>query len=214
MEQERDKAIQILLVGYGTLLSQASVAQTVGGDAQEKIFIPVTVRGFRRLFNLRPDHYEPSFHLSEEPIEVAAMNVMASEGARFNGLAFPVSDQELAALDERERYYQRIRIPIEAFDSGRPLGEAWTYSASPDAPAVFEASAGFRPHWRDVVMAREGAYARDEAFGIMFDETTYMADGLTLVVEAYRDQLPSIESGANAYDPYPAPNPVTDPRGI
>ena len=89
MEQERDKAIRILLVGYGTLLSQASVAQTVGGDAQEKIFIPVTVRGFRRLFNLRPDHYEPSFHLSEEPIEVAAMNVMPAEGASLQWPGLP-----------------------------------------------------------------------------------------------------------------------------
>ena len=119
----------------------------------------------------------------------------------------------MAALDERERYYQRVRVPIEAFDSHQSLGEAWTYSASHDAPAVFEATAGFRPHWRDVVMAREGAYGRREAFGIMFDETTYMADGKTLVVEAYRDQLPSIDPGTNPGAPDPAPNPVSDPRG-
>ncbi len=186
------EGIRSLLVGYGTLLSRKSVAHTVGKGAYRKPFIPVIVPGFRRLFNLRPDHYEPSLHLTQEPTEVAAMNVIPSEGERFNGLAFPVSEEDLSVLDERERYYQRIRVPIVAFTDGQSLGEAWTYSAPPGAPAVFEASAGLHPRWRDVVVAREGANAISEAFGTMFDETTYMADGQTLVAHEYREHLPDL----------------------
>ena len=120
------------------------------------------------------------------------MNVIPAEGAQFNGLAFPVSEADLVALDDRERYYERIRVPILSFPDSRPLGQAWTYSASRDAPAVFPSSEGLLPHWRDVVMAREGAYAIGTDFGTMFDETTFMADGRTLVVDHYRGFLPEI----------------------
>jgi cation transport regulator ChaC len=181
---------QNLLVGYGTLLSQESTAKTVGPTASAKPFEPVIVPGFRRLFNLRPAHYRPSFHLSEEPIEVAAMNVMPWEDSSFNGLAFPVSRNDLEALDERERYYQRIRVPVLAFPNRESLGEAWVYSAPLGAPAVFEPDSGLRPQWEDLVMARAGAYAKGEDFGTMFDETTFLADGRTLAADAYRVHLP------------------------
>lgn len=181
---------QDLLVGYGTLLSQESTARTVGPSASAKPFEPVVVTGYRRLFNLRPDHYRPSFHLSDEPIEVAAMNVTPWEGSSFNGLAFPVSRDDLTALDARERYYQRLRVPLLAFHGREPLGEAWVYSALPGAPAVFPAESGLHPQWEDLVMARAGAYAKGEDFGKMFDATTFLADGETLVVDAYRAHLP------------------------
>ncbi len=186
---------QNLLVGYGTLLSKRSVADTVGEAGRTKPFVPVIVPNFCRLFNLRPEHYPPSFRRTSEPIEVAAMNVLPSEGSHFNGLAFPVSETDLMALDKRERYYQRVRIPITSFSDNQPLGNAWVYSAGPEAPAVFDSSVGLLPHWRDVVLARQGAYSHGNAFGSMFDETTFMADGRTLVVDEYRRDLP---------DPYPA----------
>jgi hypothetical protein len=48
-----------LLVGYGTLLNRASLGQTIGADvATSKLMRPVIVNGFRRLYNLRPDHGE------------------------------------------------------------------------------------------------------------------------------------------------------------
>jgi hypothetical protein len=197
------EAVRNLLVGYGTLMSRDSVAGTVGDSAMRKPFLPVVVSGYQRLFNLRPDKYQPSFFRTDQPLEVAAMNVTPLDGARFNGLAFPVTDDDLAALDERERYYERVWVPILAFEGRREaegryvaqrspisLGNAWVYSAGPDAPAVFDASDGFLPHWRDVVVAREGAYAVSEVFGKMFDQTTYMPDGRTLVAEEYRDDLP------------------------
>lgn len=198
-----------LLVGYGTLLSKESVADTVGDAGHRKTFLPVVVPGFQRLFNLRPEHYAPSLIRSQEPTEVAAMNVTPAEGAHFNGLAFPVSEADLAALDDRERYYERIRIPILSFPDGRPLGQAWTYSASQEAPAVFPSSEGLLPHWRDVVMAREGAYSIGMDFGRMFDQTTFMADGCSLVVDEYRGLLPEIPSRKD--DPGPVEDGAVKP---
>jgi hypothetical protein len=131
------------------------------------------------------------------------MNVMAWEDSYFNGVAFPVTEADLEALDARERYYDRIKAPILGFPDSPPLGDAWLYSASSDAPAVFDPGTGLLPQWRDIVMARAGAYARGEAFGKMFDETTYMADGATLLVDAYGEHLPPVSLPEQ--DPPPRP---------
>jgi hypothetical protein len=184
-----------LLVGYGTLLSRASVATTLGPEAETKPAIPVVVEGYRRLFNLRPTHYEPSYRRTPEPLEVGAMNVQRAPGFRFNGLAFSVSLRDLEALDERERYYERIWAPAERFPDGKALGEAFVYSAAPGSSWVEEDPALIQPHWRDIVLARGGAYAVGRSFGELFDATTYLADGKTLVVDAMGGELPSPEKG-------------------
>lgn len=183
---------RLFLIGYGTLLSRESVGSTLGPDAQEKEFLPVVVEGFKRLFNLRPAHYQPSFRVSDEPVEAAAMNVQPAPGFRFNGLAFPVSDVELRALDHRERYYRRVKVEARLFSGGAPPLAAEMYLAAPESPGVAEAPEGLRPAWRDITLARGGAYAVGQAFGEMFDATTYLADGRTLAIDVYRDHLPPL----------------------
>jgi hypothetical protein len=182
-----------LLVGYGTLLNQVSMASTLGSAAEEKTPIPVIVEGYQRLFNLRPAHYEPSLFLSEDPVEVGAMNVLPSPAHRFNGLMFQVSLEELEALDERERYYDRIWVPIRSFADGSALGEAFTYAANPDSPWIIDAPRGLLPRWNDVVLAREGAYSVSREFGEAFDATTFLADGRSLVVDEYRRHLLEVQ---------------------
>ncbi|MCB1021478.1 MAG: gamma-glutamylcyclotransferase, partial [Acidobacteria bacterium] len=116
------------LVGYGTLLNQGSLGHSIGQDAAgAKRIVPVIVEGYRRLFNLRPTHYESSSKLSARGIENAAMNVEPAPGARFNALAFSVTQDELAKLDQRERYYKRTSAPLLDFDSGESLGEGHFY---------------------------------------------------------------------------------------
>lgn len=213
MGKMRDRLIRsfgeslALVVGYGTLLSRASLAATVGAAGEAKPFFPVVVNGFRRSFNLRPGHYEPSYHLTHEPLELGAMNVQPLEGYSFNGVAFSVSKGELEVLDEREKYYQRIEVQVEAFPDfvGFPVQEAgsvegaasargaFVYSAGPESPWVIDDPEMLRPHWRDLILAREGAYALGKPFGVMFDSTTYLAGGRTLVVDEYRDLLPPVE---------------------
>lgn len=181
-----------LLVGYGTLLNRASLGHSIGANAaSDKPLRPVIVEGFRRLFDLRPDHYVPitSCKLGVPGIENAAMNVEPDPTARFNALAFPTTEVELAALDERERYYLRISRPVIDFASGETIGEGHFYAATADAPGIERDPSRLMPLWRDVVWAREGAYAISEAFGRMFDATTFLADGTTRVVDRYADLL-------------------------
>ena len=49
------------------------------------------------------------------------------------------------------------------------------------------------PLWRDIVWARTGAYRIGETFGRCYDETTYLADGRTLVIDRYRDVIEEVE---------------------
>jgi cation transport regulator ChaC len=105
---EASKPSRIMIVDYGTLLYRASLGNTIGKSAaDEREMVPVMVRGFRRLFYLRPDHYGTNNLCGKEGAENAAMNVEPVEGAVLNGLAFRVEPAEIPKLDERERYYHR-----------------------------------------------------------------------------------------------------------
>lgn len=197
---------EALVVGYGTLLYRSSLGQTIGqGAAEAQEMFPVLIRGFRRLFNLRPDHYPASELWGRPGIENAAMNVERASGESLNALAFKVSREDLAKLDARERYYDRLEVEAADFNSGETLGVAQIYSSRLDARWLERDPAKLLPRWRDLVWARTGAYAIGQAFGETFDLTTYLADGLTLAVERYRDPLSRPELTAKALAPPKSP---------
>ncbi len=182
--------METCLIGYGTLLHRGSLGDSIGSSrAHAKDVVPVVVEGYKRLFNLRPTHYESSAKLDLGPIENAAMNVEEAPGFRFNGLAFPVSREELEILDRRERYYQRKSASILAFPSAEPIGQGHLYSSLPDANWIERDIDALMPLWRDIELARGGAYAISCDFGRLYDDTTYLADGVTLVADYYRDLL-------------------------
>lgn len=176
------------LIGYGTLLSAASLARDIGDAATSgKAFYPVTVSGYKRLFNLRPDHYESSRVLSTRGIEIGAMNVRPSEGDSFNGVLFHATQEELERLDQRERYYERVLVPVSSFGDDRPLGEGFVYSAKSGSRWVVDDPDRLIPRWLDIELGRTGSYRISPEFGRAFDDTTYLADGETLVRDRYAD---------------------------
>ena len=179
-----------LVIGYGTLLYRASLERTVGrAEGGVRELLPVLVHGFRRLFNMRPDHYAASDLWGRPGVENGAMNVEPAAGVSLNAVAFRVEPEELERLDERESAYDRLLVEACDFETGVPLGRGHIYSSKPD-PRWIECDPGkLLPLWRDVVWARAGAYAIGRRFGEAFDNTTYLADGETLVADRYRDHL-------------------------
>lgn len=180
------------LIGYGTLLLRGSLADSIGDQAARgKDMIPVVVRDYRRLFNVRPDHYVEitSNKLGVEGVENGALNVEAALGQEFNALAFPTTLDELEALDRRERYYRRVVVPMVGFGADTTVGPGHVYVAAPDSEWVQADIGKLMPLWRDVVWARTGAYEVGEEFGRSYDQTTYLGDGKSLVAEVYRDLL-------------------------
>lgn len=176
------------IVGYGTLLYTESVGDTIGSAARKKVYLPVIIHGFKRLFNLLPSHYRPSYRISDTPVEKAAANIVTSPHAHLNGLAFELEEAELEAMDRRERHYDRLETTIYDFFSRKPLGKAFVYAAN-EHKATLTDDPTFLPDWEDISWARTGAYRYGEQFGIMYDQTTFLADGKTLVSQRYSDWL-------------------------
>jgi hypothetical protein len=182
-----------LVIGYGTLLLKASLSTSVGQrSAHGKSYVPVIVPGFRRLFNLRPEHYRSTAKLSTGGIECAALNVEPDPGCYLNAVAFEVSDEELEALDKRERNYSRITVQMLSFDDGQAFGQGDIYSAPLDSPFLIRDLSRLLPSWRDVVWARLGACQLGEKFGEDFDRTTYLGDGSTRMIDVYRPYLADV----------------------
>lgn len=184
--QEQDRPIWV--IGYGTLLLQASLGTSIHQKAAaSKTYSPVIVEDYLRSFNIRPDHYVASHKFSDGGEEVSAMNVEVSPAHSFNGLVFSVSEAELSALDIREVCYVRKLAAIRDFETGQGLGEAYLYLGVDQW--ITRDPKRLMPHWRDIVWARKGAYGYGQAFGEYFDQTTYLADGKTLVVDVYKEFL-------------------------
>ena len=180
----------VYVAGYGTLLLRESLGDTVSQEsAGEKELIPVVIQGCKRLYNLIPDHYPAESRLGRGPIEKAAANSIFAEGHSFNAIAFRVKTSELEMLDKRERYYKRVCAPCFEFPSKKLLGECYFYMSEPDARWIENDINKLLPLWRDIVYARVGSYRISEDFGKLYDTTTWMADGKTLVVDYYKDYL-------------------------
>lgn len=184
---ENNKAV---IVGFGTLLLQESLGDTVGS---KKKFRPIIVKNYRRLFNLLPDHYEADNRLRNDYSEIGAANIEPAEGFQFNGLSFEANVSDLENLDARERYYKRSVVPYFDFETGEDLGMCHVYESPLDARWLVRNTAKLLPLWRDIVYARVGAYRISEAFGKMYDATTYLADGKTLMIDYYKDYLEALE---------------------
>jgi hypothetical protein len=192
--QDRQLSAETLLVGYGTLLYRDSLGHSIGATpAESKLIVPVVVRDYKRLFNLRPEHYQSSHKLNAAGNELGAMNVEPSTGSSFNAVAIPVNLLELEILDRRERYYQRVTAPVHDFSTGGLVGLGHFYAAALGSHWLDREVRRLLPRWQDIVWARTGAYAISLAFGQYYDATTYLADGETLMIDFYRQHLPNAE---------------------
>lgn len=180
------------MVGFGTLLLQESLGDTVGSHKKKK-FNPVVVKNYKRLFNLLPDHYEAYNYLRTNGTERGAANIEPAQGFQFNGLSFEANASDLKSLDQRERYYKRSEVLHFDFETGEELGWCYVYESPLDARWLVRKNTDLLPLWRDIVYARVGAYRISENFGKMYDATTYMADGQTLMVDYYKDYLQKLE---------------------
>lgn len=192
--QDQQPVAETLLVGYGTLLYRGSLGQSIGATmAESKPSVPVIVRDYKRLFNLRPEHYESSHKLNATGIELGSMNVEPSTGSTFNALAIPVNTLELEILDQRERYYRRVTAAVHDFSTREPVGLGHLYAAELGSKWLNNDVRELLPRWQDIIWARTGAYAISDKFGQYYDATTYMADGKTLMIDFYRRNLPNAE---------------------
>ena len=61
------------------------------------------------------------------------------------------------------------------------------YSAKPGSQWVDDDLDQLLPRWLDIELGRTGSYRISSDFGRAFDQTTYLADGATLVADRYAE---------------------------
>jgi hypothetical protein len=124
--------------GYGSLTLYGLTAERAPPRA-------VRLRDHRRTWNVAMDntldlpgykHYLSDDGATRPEAFVTFLNVLAAPGWAVNGVLLEVDDEQLAALDRRERNYERVEVG-ELLDE--PLdGRVWCYRGSPAARERFE----------------------------------------------------------------------------
>jgi len=114
------------IFGYASLLADANGSGALAELSGFRRFWGVatdnsrTVAGYK-LYLLRRDGTRPA-------VGVAFMDVEPAQGRTVNGIVRPVGQDELEALDRRERNYDRIDVSDQIdVDCGGPI---WTYRGS------------------------------------------------------------------------------------
>jgi hypothetical protein len=116
---------QQFVFGYGSLAVEhmrCRVARLEGwrrvwGVAMDN---RVDVPGYKT-YRLRSDGSRPA-------VFVAFVDIVPDPDATVTGVCMPAGDDDLAALDRRERNYDRIEVTAEL--DGRPCGRVWAYRGS------------------------------------------------------------------------------------
>jgi hypothetical protein len=114
-----------VVFGYGSL----------AGEHQD---CPVArLRGWRRTWGVAMDNrvdvpgyksYRLRSDGSRPAVFVAFLDIEPDPAGVVTGICMPVSDADLAALDARERNYDRIDVTASV--DGAPAGQVWAYRGS------------------------------------------------------------------------------------
>ena len=187
----------IQVVGYGSLLSEASARRTAPSLTDFRI---VRVHGYVRLFNKASLVWAE--RLGEEGgLDVAVLAARERSEASFLGTAFTVDDDDFARLFEREHHYRWVDAACEERDGTRSTGRMcaeWTEEeyrrqrCASDEEYERRVGARFDGRlWRDDIqpcppyldLCLDAARAHGAEVEADFLETTFLADGVTTIGE-------------------------------
>lgn len=204
----------ITVVGYGSLLSEASARQTAPGLARFRLG---RVEGYRRIFNkvgivfLARDGADPSGP------EISSCSTQPDPERSIDVALFEVGADEFAAIYEREHRFRWVEVTVQTA-AGPAIGRMCTEYNDADYrlnKCVTEAEYQRRvgrwyagPIWRDDILpyppylrhclrAAEGQGLRDR-----FLDSTFLADGVTTLRD-YLAARPDLADG-EAVHAYPA----------
>lgn len=131
--------------GYGSLLRGYAPVVAHRNTVRPTRARIAHLRGYRRAWNVAMDNRIdlPGYKfylgpLGERPsVFVTFLNVIPSSHGGVIGVLFPVTSEDLDALDARERNYERADVTAHAVDA--PLGRVWTYIGTREAEDRYEA---------------------------------------------------------------------------
>jgi cation transport regulator ChaC len=160
--------------GYGSLVDPESLGRTLGRAVTPGVdFIEADLAGWGRRWNYGVGHVTGAWRtVGGELIDdgvIVALGLVAAPDERVNGVVARVSDVEVAALDLRERDYDRVDVTdsVTVAAPGRdPSGRIVTYVPRPSSIERYEAArdagrAGIRSSYWGLVDAAFAVLGND-----------------------------------------------------
>ena len=127
--------MRLAVFGYGSLVSRASIAETLGREASAPV--PARLRGWRRrwsVYRVNTAHEKVFERVDGEPFEhVVGLNIErapdASEAEWPNGALIELTEAELERLDLRERRYDRVEVTESVIAEGMGFDQVYAFTA-------------------------------------------------------------------------------------
>ncbi|MFA6916048.1 MAG: gamma-glutamylcyclotransferase family protein [Parachlamydiales bacterium] len=179
---------KILIFGYGSLINSQSASRSVSAEALESMR-PVVTFGMKRIFNYKA-RQTAHWGADQNEKEKAMLNITPTPtiNSMINGVVMEVTAEDLAKLVDREKGYDLVPLIViswEDFVSGNPEPKteiAYSFIAPTELRQnILYTSTSFYPVRGYLHAVREGAQTLSDEFLDFLNETTYMADGTTLV---------------------------------
>ena len=146
------------LVGYGSLMSHKTLRNTISN----KRFVPVIVKGYKRIFNLI------DYDLKNPDV----LNIKESPGGYFNGVMFSINERELSKIRKRESEYELKKSYVYDFHAKKRLRQCLVFIDH----FKFIDHHNLNPKKAYFILCREAAYHISKKFGNVWDKTTYLSD--------------------------------------
>lgn len=156
--------------GYGSLVSPASMATTIGRTVAADDMAVAHLDGYGRRWNYGSLHLRGDWDHDGVAVTqglVVSLGLVVADTEACNGVIVRVTGDELAHLDWRERDYERADVTdLIRLDEDRRAGPVMTYVPRPSAIERYEAArdqrrAGIRQSYWDLVSAAFGDLGRD-----------------------------------------------------
>ncbi len=148
--------------GYGSLVSPASMATTIGRSVIADDIAIAHLDGYGRRWNYGSLHLRGDWEHEGVRVEqglVVSLGLVEADTETCNGVIVRVTAEELAHLDWRERDYERTDVTdVIRLDDRPPAGPVVTYVPRPSAIERYEAArdgrrAGIRLSYWELVSA-------------------------------------------------------------
>lgn len=113
----------IPVLGYGSLLSEASARETVPGLERFRL---VRVPGYRRIFNKVGVVFFSRHGACHDSLEIASCSTEPAPGCDILCAAFDCPEEEFLALYEREHRFRWVEVEAVEADGGSSRGRICT----------------------------------------------------------------------------------------
>lgn len=130
------------MFGYGSLVSPASFGATLGRELRPGLDVfEAELDGYGRRWNYGVMHTEGTTTEpdgAERAWTIVALGVIVAAGETVNGVVAWADEDELAALDHRERHYDRVEVTGQVAVAGDVSGRIVTYVPRLEAQRHYE----------------------------------------------------------------------------